>query len=150
MDCKNLFQSKKFKIILCIAGAIVIASIIFAGGMFVGFRKAGFSYRWGEDYYRTFGGRRGEPMMGFPQPGDFTNSHGAVGKIIKINLPNIIISGEDNIEKIILIKDDTVIKRFRENVKPTDLKENDFVTIIGKPDDKSQIEAKLIRIMPAR
>jgi hypothetical protein len=53
-------------------------------------------------------------------------------------------------EKIILIKEDTVIKRFRDNIKLSDLKVDDYVTVIGEPNEEGQIQAKLIRLSPPR
>ncbi len=164
MDIKNIkikikdfVQSKKFVKILCGIGVIVVALIIFQAGIFVGYHKAAFSYKWGENYYHDFfGGPREERglfkgpmgMMGIPRE-DFSSAHGVSGKIIKVDLPTIVIDGQDNVEKVVLIKDDTVIRSLRENIKPTDLKADDFVVVIGSPDDKGQIEAKLIRIIPS-
>ena len=152
MDNKNFFQSKNFRKILYGIGAAIAVLIIFQAGMFVGYRKAGFSYGWGDNYYRTFGERkehmRGGHMMSFFRGGDFTNSGGAVGKIAKISLPLLVVESKDGIEKAILLTDDSVIKRFRETMKPTDIKVGDFAVIIGSPNSLAQIEAKIIRIMP--
>ncbi len=52
-------------------------------------------------------------------------------------------------EKIILVKDDTEIRELRNALKIDDLKINDYVVVIGEPNDSGQIEAKFIRIMPA-
>ena len=84
----DFFKSKTFTAVLFSIGAIVLALAVFQLGMFVGFRKAAFSFRWGEDYYRTFGGGRKPMEMGMKRDGLF-DSHGATGKIIKITLPNI-------------------------------------------------------------
>ena len=152
MNIKDVFQSKIFRRVLVGIGVAIIALVIFQAGIFVGYRKSGFSYRWGENYYRTFGehrGRFGKRMPGFPRGRDFSNSHGATGKIVRVDLPTAVIADEDGVEKIIAIKDDTIIRRFRETVKPTDLKPDDFVTVIGSPNDQSQIEAKLIRLLPS-
>lgn len=87
-------------------------------------------------------------MMRLFRDKDFTNSSGATGKIISVNLPELAIENADGIEKIILISDDTIIKRFRETIKADDLKMGDFVVAIGSPNDNAQVEAKIIRIMP--
>lgn len=133
-------------------GVAIAALLVFQAGVFVGFHKAGFSYRWGEDYYRVFGGHR-KAFMGMPRGfefGEFASPHGSVGKILNVTLPTIVIEGDDKVEKVVMIKDDTVIRRFRDTIKPVDLKPDDVVVIIGSPNDKSQIEAKLIRVMPTR
>lgn len=152
MNDKNFFQSKNFRKILYGVGIAIAVLVVFQAGMFVGYRKAAFSYRWGDNYHRAFG-ERGEHMMGGRMMGffgdrDFTNSSGAVGKIVKINLPELVIENKDGIEKSILITDDSIVKRFRETVKPEDIKIGDFVVVIGAPNDNAQVEAKIIRIMP--
>lgn len=128
-------------------GLAIIVLVIFQAGIFVGYKKASFSYRWGDNYSRNFGGRMNRPFMGMIR-GEFSNAHGTIGKIIKIDLPTFVIESNDNIEKIIVLKNDTIIKKFRETIKPEDLKDNDSVVIIGSPDSEGKIEAKLIRLMP--
>jgi hypothetical protein len=153
MEQKNFFQSKIFTKILYVVGILIIALIIFQAGMFVGFRKAEFSGKFGNNYRETFGGPRGGfgigMMQGFFGDENFPSAHGAVGKIIKINLPTLVVIGPDNVEKVVLIKDDTQIVEFRQQIKPADLKLDDYIVVIGTPNNSSQIEAKLIRIMPA-
>ncbi len=153
MNDKNFFQSKNFRKILYGVGIAIAVLVVFQAGMFVGYRKAGFSYRWGDNYYRAFG-ERGERMMGGRMMGlfggrNFTNSSGAVGKIVRINLPELVIENKDGIEKSVLITDDSVVKRFRETVKPEDIKIGDFVVVIGAPNNDAQVEAKIVRIMPS-
>lgn len=147
MDTKDFIQSKLFIKLLCIIGSIVVAILIFQAGMFVGFKKASFSFRGGENYYRNFGGQRGG-FMGMHFRDNFQESHGAMGRIIKIDLPTFVIEDAQKTEKIVRLNDDTSIRSLRDTLKNTDLKINDFVTIIGSPNDKSEIEAKFIRLMP--
>ena len=143
MSFKDFFGSKKISYALAGLFALIVALLIFQAGMFVGYRKAKFSYRMGDNFHRTFGERKG----GFVR-GDFPGGHGTIGKIIKIDLPTLIIEDRDNVEKIIIIKDDTAVRRFRESVKSSDLKTDDYVVVIGTPNDSGQIEARLIRIVP--
>lgn len=148
---KEKLKSKTFKKVLLGIGILIVALVIFQAGMFVGFHKASFSYGWGDNYRKTFEGPRGEfggGMMGGFSRNNLPGAYGAVGKIIKVNLPTVVVMGPDNIEKIILIKDDTLIREFRNELKATDLQINDQVVVIGSPNASSQIEAKLIRIMP--
>ncbi|MFA6550003.1 MAG: hypothetical protein WCT36_01445 [Candidatus Gracilibacteria bacterium] len=154
MDIKNFFKSDAFRFTVYGIIGVIIALLIFQAGMFMGFHRAGFSYKWGEDYYRNFGGPRERSQiergigMGMMRGGDFLDSNGVAGKIIKIALPNITVLDKDNAEKIVVIKDDTAIRSMRSSVKAADLKVDDFIVVIGSPDDSSQIEAKLIRVMP--
>ena len=144
---KNVFKDSKVKKAICILGCVVLVLVIFQAGMFVGFKKAGFSYRTGEQYFREMNGRPNDQFMGMNR-GDFGNSHGAVGKIVSVNLPSIIISDKDGIEKTITVSTSTDIKKFKDSIKAEDLKVNDFITVIGNPNDKAEVEARLIRIMP--
>lgn len=144
------FQSKPLNRVLCGIGIIIAILIIFQAGTFMGYHKAKFSYGLGDNYYRTFGGHRGEGMMGgFDGDRDFSNSHGVIGKIINIKLPTILLEDQSGIEKFVAVNDDTVARRFRENMPVTDLKVNDFVVVVGSPNDSAQIEAKIIRLIPA-
>lgn len=147
MNLKGFSPSKTFKGIIVGIGVVVAVLLVFQAGMFVGYRKAAFSYHWGEDYYRTFGGQRKNAVMGIPRD-DFFNAHGASGRIIKIDLPTFVLEDQGRVEKVVLIKDDTAIMRFRDTLKPADLKADDFVVVIGSPNDQAQVEARLIRVMP--
>ncbi len=162
MDTNNFFQSKTFKIVLGCLGGLIIVLLIFKLGMVVGFKKANFSYRWGENYHQNFAGPRGgffnRAIRDFSDQ-DFIGAHGVFGQIIKIDpiknkISNgvdgsiLVIKGQDNIEKVVLVKDNTVIDRFMETVKLSDLKVDDYIVVIGDPNESGQIEAKLIRIVP--
>lgn len=143
----KFFQSKSFKILLIVIGALILILSGFKAGEFVGFRKARFSYRWAENYNRNFAGPRGGFMhQSFGK--EYVDAHGTVGQIIKIDGNTLVIKGQNDVEKTILISDKTVINRLRDNIKVADLKVDDLVVVIGSPDDSGQIEAKLIRIMP--
>ena len=142
----KIFESKVAFRVLVGIGIIIVAMLIFSAGISVGFHKASFGRAWGENYERNFGMRPDRPMFG---EDNFPNANGAIGKIIKITLPNIIVQDKDNTEKVIVIKDDTKIQKMMSAVKGSDLAIDDFVIIIGSPNDQGQIEAKLIRIMPA-
>ena len=139
------------RVLILIVGAIVLA-LVFGIGLMVGFRKADFSFRWGENYHQMFGGPRqgflGPVPFRMPLPlgEDFINGHGTAGTIMKIDGENIIIKGNDNTEKTILVSDKTIIRRGREDIKVTDLKTGDLIVTIGNPNSNGQIEAQLIRI----
>ncbi|MBI2640716.1 MAG: hypothetical protein HYW91_02435 [Candidatus Sungbacteria bacterium] len=148
MDFSKLFRSKVFTVVLLGLGAFIILLVIFKAGVAVGFKKAGFSYRWGENYHRNFAGPRGGFLKDLRDQ-DFMEAHGTFGSILKIDGLTIVISGKDGTEKTILANDNTVVRRFRDEIKLSDLKEGDYIVVIGSPNDAGQIEAKLIRVMPA-
>jgi hypothetical protein len=152
-NCSKLFKKPNSDILKgVIIGLIIfiVAGLIFGIGVFVGEMKAKFSYRWAEEYHRNFAG----PRFGFlakgkmPPLSDFIEPHGTVGEIIKIDGNNIIVKGRDNVEKTILVDEKTVIKAGFKNIKLSDLKINDIIVVIGSPNDKGQIEGKLIRVFP--
>ena len=153
MKClKDFGCSKGFRLVAMAIVILVVLLAVFQAGRFVGFRQAIFSGHLGDNYYRAFEDS-GRGMMGNPGPhsfwsDDLPNGHGAAGKIIKINLPNIVVLGPDNIEKVIKVDDKTLVRRFRNTVKASDLSVGDFIVVIGTADESSEIAAKLIRLLP--
>ncbi|MDD5152867.1 MAG: hypothetical protein PHS95_02620 [Candidatus Pacebacteria bacterium] len=145
---KKVLDSKISVSILYAVGIALTAMLIFYGGVAVGFHKASFGRAWGDHYNENFGmGPRGPGNMGMM--GYLPNAHGTVGKIIKMELPTVIVQDKDNTEKVVLIKDDTRIQKMREQIVTTDLKIDDFIVVVGSPNEQGQIEAKLIRVMPS-
>lgn len=141
---EKIFKSKILIGMIYAFGILIIAGLIFSAGISVGFRKAQFNRAWGEHYKNNFG-MTPPPMF---RENAMPNAHGAVGKVIKIENSNIIVQDKDNIEKVVLVKEDTQIQRAKEQIKISDLKTDDFVVVIGSPNDQGQIEAKFIRLMP--
>ncbi len=147
MDIKQIIKSKPYLVAAFAVAIIAIIVLIFGAGMYVGFHKARFSYQWGENYHKNFGGPRGGFLRDFGGK-DLIDANGVAGQIIKIDKSTIVVRGRDNVEKLITIKDDAVIKRFNETVKLSELKINDFIVVIGEPNNSGQIEAKFVRVMP--
>lgn len=150
---KNLSDVKTLKVVAYALGVLILIFLIFQAGLSVGLAKAHYNCNWGENYYKNFGPRPIEerdrlPGMMMNMGERFPNANGANGKIIKLELPTLIVQDRDNTEKVVLIKDDTKIVRQRDEIIGKDLKVDDFVVVIGNPNDKGQIEAKLIRLMP--
>jgi len=136
------------RIIIIFAGLAAVI-LIFGAGVLVGEMKARFSYRWAENYQRNFAGPRAGFMAGMPMPfmtgGDFIQSHGVFGQIIKVN-SDLVIKGKNNVENVVIISTSTAIQKGRQTITKEDLKVGDNVTVIGSPNDQGQIEAKLIRV----
>jgi len=151
---KDFVKSKTFKKIIYVLGIIVITLMVFYTGMMAGFRKSSFNHNWGENYQRNFGfpNKMGGPEMMRGEFGQFRNllnAHGAIGKIIKVELPSIIVLDEkDNTEKVVVIDDNTEIRKVRDSISKDDLKLDDHIIVIGSPNSSGQIEAKLIRYLP--
>ncbi|OGI47226.1 hypothetical protein A2121_00525 [Candidatus Nomurabacteria bacterium GWB1_40_6] len=144
----KMFESKIFVGILYGIGIVIILLLVLSAGISIGFHKASFGRAWGDNYERNFGMRPERPMLMLGKE-NFPNAHGAIGKIIKIELPTIIVQDKDNTEKVILTANDTQIQRMQENITANDLKINDFIVVIGSPNEQGQIEAKLIRLVPS-
>ena len=142
----KIFESKIAFKILCGIGIILAALIIFYAGVNVGFHKASFGHDWGENYERNFGfGPDDHPLFGND---NFPNANGAIGKIIKIELPTIIVQDKDNTEKVVYVDNNTKIEKMMQSISFSDLSVNDFVVVIGSPNEQGQVEAKFIRVMP--
>jgi hypothetical protein len=156
MDFNKFFQLKTFRTGLIVIGALIVLLLVFKAGVFVGYKKAQFSYRWGENYHRNFAGPRGGFFGDFRRgfgDSDYINAHGTFGSIIKIDpsigpgqAATLIVKGSDNTEKTILVSDKTTIASRREAIKINDLKVDDRIVIIGSPNEQGQIEAKFIRV----
>lgn len=147
---KETLNSKTFRTVVYTLGVLAIAFLIFEIGMMAGFRKASFGRDWGENYENNFGSpHRMQLGKGIGDMRNLPNAHGAIGKIIKVELPNmVVLDGKDNTEKIIVLGDDTEIRMMRDILKEEELKEDLDVMVIGAPNSSGQIEARLIRVLP--
>jgi len=145
---KKIVESKNFKIVIYVLGSIFILFFVFQAGMIAGFRKASFRHDWGNNYERNFGPERRAPKF-FDDIKGSPNAHGAIGKIIKIEYPKIVVLDKDQTEKIIIVNDATDILERREKITKEELSVDEFIVVIGNPNEEGQIEAKLIRIMPS-
>jgi len=126
---------------------IIIFVFIFGLGVFVGTKRADFSFRWAEEYHKNFGG----PQNGFfgnMMGNEFTDANGVFGQVIKIEGQILTIKGRDNVEKNILVTDETTIVYQKKNIKLSEVKIDESVIVIGDPDNNGQIQAELIRVLP--
>ena len=149
-------KSKKFKIAALAVGVVIVALVSFAGGVAIGFHKARFSYKFGENYERNFVGGpfQGQGMMGRGQQGmmgDFEgrglrNSHGIAGAIISVADGKIIIKDRNGQENTITVSDQTLIKSGQNTIKITDLKQDEQIVVMGQPGDNGTVNADLIRV----
>lgn len=149
---KVIASSKTMRRVLWGFGGLIVLLFVFQAGMFVGYHKATFSYRYGDSYHRAFGGGErgffnGMHKGGYQEP--FSGGHGLMGRIVSINLPAIVVADRDGVEKVVLIEKNTEIKKFRDSISSRELAVDNMVVIIGKPGEEGQVEAKLIRLMPS-
>ena len=145
MDLQNLGQSKQFKWLLLGLGMLIILLLVFQLGMFVGFRKASFSYGWGDNYHRNFGGPRGGFLRDFVGK-DFINSHGTTGTVAKVDGNTVIIKDQDGKEKSVIVSGNATVRKGAEAITVADLKVDERIVVIGTPEDDSSITAEIIRV----
>jgi len=141
----TIFRSHWFALALKIFIALVAALLIFQLGMYVGFRKANYSFGWGDNYHRTFGGPKDGFMRGF-EGKDFVSGHGTAGTIASISDDGIIIKGGDGVEKMVTLSPKTSIIKGRSVLKASDLRIDDTVTVIGQPQKDGKINAEIVRV----
>jgi hypothetical protein len=125
---------------------LIAALLILQLGMFVGFRKASYSFGWGDNYQRVFGGPRSGLMRDFAGR-DFLSGHGLAGSVVNIDEPDLIIEGNDGIEKTVVTDAHTAIMRGRMLIGLSDLFPEDAVTVIGRPKNDGIIFADIIRVL---
>ncbi|MEI6528507.1 MAG: hypothetical protein WCO10_02425 [bacterium] len=145
---KELAKSNKVKVSVYVIAGVLVLLFVFQAGMFVGFKKASFSFRVGENYFREMNGRRNDPMMGLRRD-DFGNSHGAIGQIVGVKLPTISLEEPNGSVKNILVSTSTAVRGFQGQLKIEDLKVGDYYIVFGSANDQGLVEAKLLRLMPA-
>ncbi len=146
-ELKDYFQSKTIRALLVILGIAIILLVIFRAGVEVGYRQALYSGRFGDRYQKTFINPHGPGRMVMMNTID--SSHDAVGQIIKIDNNLLTIKAQDGTEKIISLTASTTIRKFRDTIHAADLHIDDSVVVFGIPSVNGDIEAKLIRIVPA-
>lgn len=138
-------QSSTTKVVLTTIAAMIGLMLVFQLGVFVGFHKAAFAFRWGDNYHRNFGGPQGGFLRDF-EGRDFINGHGTAGTIASIDGQTLVIKDRDHAEKIIHIETDTAITKGRDAATIADLQPDLNVVVIGSPQDDGSINAKMIRV----
>lgn len=156
MNIQETMKSRKFKIAALVVGAFILALVSFAGGVAIGFHKAKFSYKFGENYERNFVGgpfqgsgmmeRGSRGMMGDFEGRGLRNGHGIAGAIISVADNKIVIKDRDGQENTISVSDQTLIKRGQSTISVNDLKNDEQIVVMGKPGDNGTINADLVRV----
>jgi hypothetical protein len=147
----EFFRSKLFAGIIAGIGITLIAVFIFEAGVSIGYHEATFSERWGAEYGNNFGGPTngdmGLPDMHLPQP------NGTFGKIISVtpgtSSTTIVIENSEKPEQEVLVTGDTTIRDHENTVQSSALVVGSYAVVVGDPDSQGEIEAKLIRLVPA-
>jgi hypothetical protein len=157
MNTKEIMTSKKLKVVALAIGVVIIALVSFASGVLVGFKKAKFSYKFGENYERNFiggpfSGPRGmmdhgpRGMMPDFEGGGFRNAHGIAGQIISVSGDSIVMQDRNGQENTVTVSEQTIIKDRQNTINLNNLKAGEQIVVMGNPGDNGTINANLIRI----
>lgn len=146
MNLKGFFQSHAISRIILMLSGLLVVLLVFQAGIYVGFRKAAFSYDWNMAYFRG----TDDPhsiLAPFMRDADDLNPHGAVGEIVRVALPTIMVKGDSAAEEIVTISPTTTIRYAHMPATTTDLRSGQNVVVIGVPDENGRIEAVFVRIL---
>ncbi len=145
----DISHSKKMNAILIILGSIAVVFVVFALGVYVGYRKAIFASGRSDNYYRDFlGGTPPAGVMGFTSgmPGD---THGVIGTVIDIGSSSVVVEDANSDEESVVISSGTVIRMQNETIGIDGFTTGEGIVVIGEPNDSGQIEAHFVRVFPA-
>ena len=131
---------------IAIIGSILLAILIFGAGIAVGRHEGRFGNNWENNYRHMMGGSRSP--FALQKNGEGLIPHGAFGEIVAVNLPTIVVKGQAEAEKNILVSSSTAIRAMHTLGSTADLKVGTTIVVIGDPNDEGQISARLIRILP--
>ncbi len=145
MNLPSILQTKKFKWLVLGLSATVVLLLVFQLGMFVGYRKAAFTFRWGENYHRVFGGPKEGFLKGLESQ-DFINGHGTAGEVLSVSNNSLVVKGQSNVEKVITVDGTTVIRKGWQTLNFSELKAGDRIVAIGAPKEDGSVAASFIRV----
>lgn len=131
---------------MIVVGSIITLLLAFQAGVFVGFHKASMAFHLDERYERAYGEHVRSGPFGIPS-NDFPEAHGTIGRVLSVSLPTIIVE-DKNMEKIVRIASDTAIRKDHDKIDGANITVNDFVVVIGSPNNQQEIAAKFIRLLP--
>jgi len=142
MDLKTFYKSKKVKYALSALVFLAVLLFVFQAGMIVGFERANFSGHLGDNYSMVFDDNNPGQMMTKDPLG-----YGTIGVVLSVSGDNVSVATSDNLEKVVKITSDTLIRRAHNEATTTDLKAGDSIVVVGSPDAQGEIDARLIRIV---
>ena len=149
-EVKSFLESKKTATLMTVVLVIACTIIVFHVGEEFGVKKAEVMDHMSGGYYKTLGPRdsRGSGPLGYLFD-DQTNTHGVSGKVVSIEADKILVEDDEGIEKTVLVDANSIIKKQRLSIQASEIQPGDFIVVIGTPTPEAQIDAKIIRIIPA-
>lgn len=128
--------------------ALLALLVSFHLGTLVGFRKASFSCEWNRSYGPMIGGPSRNFMQEPPYMKRLPDPHGAFGKVLRVDEGQMTVQDRNGVEKNILVPTSSVkIRRGMETIRFEDIKQNDNVSVFGRPGQDGRVEADLIRVL---
>ncbi len=143
----EIIKSNKFKWAAGIVVGLVVLLLVFWLGVQVGERREDFRNEWGKNYGRFFGEPR-QGLFGELPGGGPVNPYGNAGVVLNLSGNTIVIKGNDNVERTIVVSSSTVIREQAGNLDLGGIKPGDLMVAIGAPNGNGQIEARFIRVFP--
>ncbi len=144
---KNYFRSNAVSKIILALSILLVILLIFQAGVLMGYRQGFFASNWN--------GAHGQYMTSpdsifapFIHDSDDVNPHGAIGNIVSIHFPSLLIKGPNSAEQVVNISSTTSIRFMHGNASTSDLVPGNSVIIVGEPQSNGSISAAFIRIMP--
>ncbi len=147
---KSAFQSATTKKILAIIFILIVVIFVFNVGEEFGYHKAEVMEQMSSGYGHTFAPHdmRHNGPFGYLSD-DQTGTHGVAGKVVSMTENKILVADNEGIEKTVLTDSNTIIRKQRDTITEAEIKPDDFVIVIGTPNNSGQITAKIIRIVPS-
>jgi len=145
---KELIKNAPISRIVIALGFLAAVLFVFWAGTQIGYRRAMYSFRWSDNYSKQFA----PPFSPFgfdPGKDAIISSNGAFGSVAAVRLPDIVVKGRGEVEKVVVVNSRTVIRRFHAAATSTDIRVGDTVLVLGEPDQEGRITASLVRIVPA-
>jgi len=142
-------HSKKTNVALAIFGSIAVVFVVFALGVYAGYRKAIFATGRSDNYYRDFLGGAPSDFAPANAPGMPLNTHGIVGTVIDVASTSIVVRDSDNDEESVQILPGTIIRMMDRTIDVDGIAVGDTVAVIGEPASDGQIGARFVRIFTA-
>lgn len=145
----NILKSNKWLLwTLIVLGELALLLVVFWGGMEIGFRKASFGAHWEENYSRFFGEPRPGFFGGMMGRDNLPHAFGNAGTVLQISGNTLVMKGNDNVEKTVVINSATTISKQGQTISASDLRAGDPIVVIGDPNSSGQIVARFIRVFP--
>lgn len=133
------------KNVLWTLGIVIAFLLVFAIGAAVGYRRALFVSRFGENYYHNFYGMGNMGPMG-PMS---ISMHGVAGEVIDVESSSLSVQDPSGNERSVVVLPTTIIREGDGAIMLDAVEIGNGVTVIGGPNDEGQVEASFIRVFPS-